>query len=57
MPRPSLMRAFCCAGLFPQTFLRSRGLPVPRWLDDQANDPADQQKLQDMLSKAMQTSK
>lgn len=38
-----------------QTFLRSRNLPVPRWLDDQANDPAVNEKLQDMLKKAMQT--
>jgi len=38
-----------------QTFLRSRNLPVPRWLDDQANDPAANEKLQEMLKKAMQT--
>jgi len=60
---PSVL-LFCCSALPPlslslslarQTFLRSRNLPVPRWLDDQANDPAVNEKLQEMLKKAMQT--
>lgn len=53
-PRPVSL-SLSSAHTSRQTFLRSRNLPVPRWLDDQANDPAVNEKLQEMLKKAMQT--
>ncbi len=44
----SLVRAF-------STFLRSRGLPVPRWLDNPSSEQtATNEKLQAMLKKAME---
>jgi len=60
-PGHTIVTVLCDSGtryaskIYNPTFLRSRNLPVPRWLD--GSNQAEKDKLQEMLKKAMQVPK